>query len=262
LAIVACSLLVACGHGEANSPQGSASARLPDWTGIWVVEGPVGELGTDGYPHASDADWPMLGYGAPYNTQGKAGFDRVDANIDKYLARSKTEIWGYPLMMDGPSPLQFYLTPMETLVINQHREIRHVYTDGRKHPEPGDLWVTTWGDAIGHWEGDTLVVETVAVRQPGAFNLPLPYLSEGATYVERIHRDGPDRIENEITITDPDVLRTPWTFKVGYKRVKDMDRMFHDAFYQNDRTSISGDYFSIDPPADEQPKNGTAAAKP
>jgi hypothetical protein len=125
-----------------------------------------------------------------------------------------------------------------------------VYTDGRSHPGDDDLWVTTWGDAIGHWDGQTLVIETVAVRQPGAFNVPLPVLSEDAVYTERIHLTRSGSLENEITVTDPKMLSEPWVMNITYKRADDMDRMFHDSFMMNDRTSVNGDQFTIDPPKD------------
>jgi hypothetical protein len=247
-------LLVACGGAQPAGPGTTASTvPLPDWSGIWVIDGPVSEIATDGYPHLSDnaRDWPMLGLAAPYNDAGKAAFDSIIARLHEFESRAKTDIWGFPLMMDGSSPLQFFVTPQETLVINQHREIRHLYTDGRAHPKGDDLWVTTWGDAIAHWDGDTLVVETVSVRQPGAFNLPLPVLSEEAVYTERLRRTGKDTIENEMTIVDPKMLRKPWVVEIKYKRATDMDRMFHDSFFQNDRTSVSGEFFTIDPPAGE-----------
>ena len=45
------------------------------------------------------------------------------------------------------------------------REIRHIYTDGRPHPSADEIWPTPWGDSIGHWEGETLVVDTIAVQE-------------------------------------------------------------------------------------------------
>ena len=69
--------------------------------------------------------------------------------------------FGYPaLMIESPLMFEILPTPKETALIFSSREIRHVYTDGREHPGKEDLWPTPWGDSIGHWEGDTLVIDT------------------------------------------------------------------------------------------------------
>ena len=84
-------------------------------------------------------------------------------------------------------------------------EIREVYMDGR--PVPKD-WEPTWGGrSNGHWEGDTLVIETVGMKAGWADQTGLPY-SEKLKVVERIHRDG-DVLTNETTLIDPEVYTRP-----------------------------------------------------
>jgi ATP-dependent DNA helicase DinG len=116
------------------------------------------------------------------------------------------------MMMDSGAPLQFHITPEETLILNMYREVRHIYTDGRPLAPEADRWVTTWGESIGHWEGDTLVIETVGVRYPPDFFQLAPPLSEKARYMERIRRTGPDTMEAEVTIEDPETLIEPSPF--------------------------------------------------
>jgi hypothetical protein len=65
-------------------------------------------------------------------------------------------------------------------------------------------------------------------------------ISNDAEYTERIRKVSADRIELELTITDPTTLTKPWVFKVGYKRAEGLDRMFHNRF-DNDRTALDGD---------------------
>jgi len=98
-------------------------------------------------------------------------------------------------MMDGAPPLQFVVTPEETLIFNTYRDLRHIYTDGRAHPPEEDRWPTTWGDSVGRWEGDTLVIDTVSVREPNKYFGISVWLSDGAHYTERLRMTSPDRIE-------------------------------------------------------------------
>jgi hypothetical protein len=89
--------------------------------------------------------------------------------------------------------------------------MRRIYLDGRPHPEDPDL--TLHGHSVGHWEGDTLVVDTVAVA-------PQAYIatSEAAGIpnngdmhiVERIHLIKPDVMADDMQITAPKVLITTW----------------------------------------------------
>lgn len=72
---------------------------------------------------------------------------------------------GFPSLMESFAPdgmLQVVVTQAETLFLFPGGEVRQVYTDGRKHPEPDDLWPTLIGDSIGHWAGAALMIDTIA----------------------------------------------------------------------------------------------------
>jgi hypothetical protein len=157
----------------------------------------------------------------------------------------KAEGWGYPMMMNSSAPMQFMITPDETLIVNMYREVRHIYTDGRELPAEADRWATTWGDSVGRWEGDTLVIDTVSVRDPLRFFFFAPPLSEQAQYVERLRKTGPDRIEMQMTVEDSVTLTAPWTINLAYIRAPQLDRLIHDDF-DNDRTGIENGVFTIE----------------
>jgi hypothetical protein len=222
-----------------------AFAGLPDWRGIWIAENSF-ELGISGF--ASDMGQPgakphvLIDPAGPWTDAAR---QRMAAMFADSTSR-KALGWGYPMMMAGPAPLQFVITPEETVIINIYQEVRHIYTDGRAHPPLEDRWVTTWGDSIGHWEGDTLVIDTVSVREPIKYFQMVPPFSDEAHYVERLRLTAPDRIETEITVEDPQSLRQPWTVKTAYKKTPNLDRLLHDAF-ENDRNELEGDTFTILP---------------
>lgn len=93
-------------------------------------------------------------------------------------------------------------------------EARIIPLDGRPHPD-----VRSWdGDSRGHWQGDTLVIDTInfngkgwAATNAAAGNLRGIPLSQAAHVVERLTRVDEDHIQYEATIEDPEVYTRPWT---------------------------------------------------
>ena len=236
--------LLAC--SPPSDPRAEAFASLPDWRGIWVSERGL-QTGISGFTDdlgQRDAAPPALVDPAgPWTDVGRERMRAMQAGA----AARKSQGWGYPMMMIGPAPLQFLITPEETLIVNIYQEVRHIYTDGRAHPKEDDRWVTTWGDSVGRWEGDTLVIDTVSVREPVKFFQMVPPFTDAAHYTERLRGTAPDRIDTEITVEDPVTLSRPWTVKTFYKRTPNLDRLVHDAF-DNDRSEVEGNTFTIAPP--------------
>jgi hypothetical protein len=100
-----------------------------------------------------------------------------------------------------------------------HAEMIHdtriIHLDGRPHLPPEiRLWL---GDSIGHWEGDTLVVDTVAIREDALFDTFSPH-SDQFTVRERIRFTSPGVLENRITSTDPKALVEPFTSVRTYRK--------------------------------------------
>ena len=93
--------------------------------------------------------------------------------------------------------MEFLLTPGQvTIVIEAYNQIRHIYTDGRPLPEDPDP--TFYGTSVGHWEGDTLVAETVGFEDIPR-GLTFPY-SDKMKIVERFRLTAPDTMSIETTI--------------------------------------------------------------
>ncbi len=233
--------------------RGKALARLPNWNGYWLTENDETSIGglAERSVQAKEtgksgprAVMTLYGFGAPWNDEGK----KRQALRGKY-GGLKAMGWGYPIMMNAAAPLQFLITPEEVLIVNAYRDVRHIYTDGRKHPAPDDVWPTVWGDSIGHWEGDTLVVDTIQVKNPNIYFHGAPPFSEQAHYVERIRMVSPTRIEDAFTIEDPVTLSGPFTATVVYQPAEGFDRMI-SIDYDNDRTDYDDGGGTIEPPKD------------
>jgi hypothetical protein len=117
-------------------------------------------------------------------------------------------------MLISHNAMEFAMIPGRIYMLGESdsNRLRRVYTDGRPHPDDPDL--TFHGHSIGHWEGDTLVIDTVGI-------LPQAWLAIGESVgipnngdmhvVERMHLTGPNTLVDELTITAPHVLTKPWT---------------------------------------------------
>jgi len=129
---------------------------------------------------------------------------------------------------------------------------RRIYTDGRPHPPAEDMLPSWEGHSIGHWEGDTLVIETVGLREDTMIEQSgLPHSSE-LKVQERIRLVGPDALENEITMIDPRAFTTTWTTTIHVKRHRD----WHILDYvcaENNRNPVSATGKTLTLGSDGQP---------
>lgn len=154
---------------------------------------------------------------------------------------------GFPGVMESFAPdgmFQVVIAQAETLFLFPGGEVRQIYTDGRKHPEPDDLWPTLIGDSVGHWAGATLVIDTIARKAGPIAALPLPgmaVLSDQAHFTERLRLLDANTLQNDLTIDDPQRFSHPWQITIRYKRVTDVNRMITTNCTENDRdTTVNG----------------------
>ena len=89
-------------------------------------------------------------------------------------------------------------------------QYRVIPTDGRAHTPLADLDGTWKGESIGHWEGGTLVVDTIGFNDTSWLDYPGYFHSENLHVIERLRRQG-DTLTWQATVEDPDVLMQPWT---------------------------------------------------
>jgi len=128
----------------------------------------------------------------------------------------------FPLMT--VNALEILFTPGRVTILGEFdgNRLRRIYTDGRPHPEDPDL--TFNGHSIGHWEKDTLLVDTIAIL-PEVY-LPLgqaiAFPNNGEMHIEeRIHLTGPDRLIDELSVSAPHVLAQPWVVSRSFVRSRE-----------------------------------------
>jgi len=125
---------------------------------------------------------------------------------------------GTPQNMMGapPYPIHIVQTPtFITILLEEGWEFRAVYLNS-KHPD--ELIPSFMGHSIGHWEGKTLVIETVGLREETTLNFTgLPHSAQ-LRVLERIRRTAPDTLVDLIEIHDPMMYSKPFTFKSVFHR--------------------------------------------
>ncbi len=123
---------------------------------------------------------------------------------------------GMPSMMMAMFPMEVLQTPGQITIIEEaYRQVRYIYLN-QKQVSIEDAEPEFWGHSVGHWEGDTLVVNTVGIRPEVRFQ-DVPH-SNLLQIDERIRLLSPDMFEDQITLIDPVYLVKPWTFTWQYQR--------------------------------------------
>ncbi len=118
-------------------------------------------------------------------------------------------------MLVSHNAMEILYTPGRVTMLGESdgNRLRRIYTDGRGHPDDGEL---SWhGHSTGHWEGDTLVVDTVGIypQAPLAISEAVGVPNNGdMRVVERIHlsADNKDILHVDLEITAPNILTKPW----------------------------------------------------
>jgi hypothetical protein len=125
---------------------------------------------------------------------------------------------------------------------NPGPQFRLIYTDGRKHPT--DLDTSFMGHSIGHWEGDTLVVDTVGLNdetwytQTGGANKLTSIHSDKEHVIEKFTRKGDD-IAYDVTVEDPIMLTKPWVWQTRHTQIGPSDDYIQpQACNTNDKAHI------------------------
>jgi len=107
------------------------------------------------------------------------------------------------------------------ILTERNMQYRQIFTDGRALPQdPNPTWN---GYSVGHWDGDTLVVETIGFRDDLWLDAMGKPLTEQGKMTERIRRPNFGNLEVEITIDDPKAYTAPWTVKIDQPLVLDSE---------------------------------------
>lgn len=202
---------------ESSGPIPRTLDGRPDLSGVWDHPFVI-DMGKDGRNDACGAEMK----GCSQKSDGPLPMTPWAANWSKnydparYDATGHCNPMGYTRSMNAPVPTEIVQTPKEVVFLHESMFAFHVvYLDGRTHPTADEAPETKWyGHSIGHWEGDTLVVDTVGPF----FATPRMLLdtaghpvSEDLHVVEHFRRIDATHLGYEVTVSDPKMYTKPFT---------------------------------------------------
>jgi hypothetical protein len=113
-------------------------------------------------------------------------------------------------------PMEIFQVPGRVLMLFEYDHyVRQIFTDGRQHPR--DVNPSWMGDSIGHWEGNTLVVDTTGFNDKTWLDQEGHPHSEQLHLIERIKRPSHDSMTIDFTIEDPKAYTKPWTVHATFE---------------------------------------------
>jgi hypothetical protein len=160
--------------------------------------------------------------------------DEVLAGKIAFSARQSCMPAGVPGFMayGGPTPLYFVQTPKEVwLIFSGDHQVRRVYMDVPHSENPKPSW---YGESIGHYEGDTLVIDTIGQNTKTVVD---PYRTPHSDKLHVVERwtmtDGGKGLEVTFAVDDADTFNQPWWGKRRYRRVQ--EELAEDACAENNQ---------------------------
>jgi hypothetical protein len=184
--------------------------KLPDWAGVWQPDwGSLFPRGAEAKPKLTPATAKTL---EEFNAKKKDG-----QNLQTEAANCIPP--GMPGIMRMPYPLEITYSPGRVNILHEtYSQVRRIYTDGRKLPDDPDPAFN--GSSVGHWEGDTLVVDTIGLNT----NISLMegiHPTEATKIHETFRVTAPGVLTVQTTLIDPALFTEPYTQRQNYKLEKD-----------------------------------------
>jgi hypothetical protein len=132
---------------------------------------------------------------------------------------------GFMQLHGHPQPRKIVQTPgLIVIMYEGNQGLRQIFTDGRKLPEVNDDLQPWWyGYSVGHWEKDTLVVESVGFIDDGWLDVYGSPLTSKGKLIERWRRTDYGHLEIDITVDDPKAYTAPFTVRVSHQLTVDQE---------------------------------------
>jgi hypothetical protein len=191
-------------YGAPSAAAWAALSKLPDWSGVWI-------------PNQLDQIAQRSTNPPPWKPEAAA---QIAEQVQLEKAMRPLGLFvnclpeGMPSwMLISHNAMEILYTPGRVTMLGESDgdRLRRIYTDGRAHPADPDP--SFFGHSIGHWERDTLVVDTVGVF-PEAYLAIAEWIglpNNGDLHmIEHIHLAGPDRLHDDLEIIAPHLLTGPW----------------------------------------------------
>ena len=203
---LAFSLLLAARTPQQQPPAQAAGAlSTPDLSGVWEM--PPEAFGHYDHTFSNEelpmTPWAKQRYEAARPSDGPKMVSTAQLNDPFYACFPP----GVPRIYFHPFAMEIVQTPKEVIQLFEYDHlVRHIYTDGRQHNDPDPTWM---GDSIGHWEGSTLVVDTIGFNDKTWLDRVGHPHSDRLHIVERFRRMDAKTMQLDLTVEDPMAYTMP-----------------------------------------------------
>jgi len=220
----------AAGEPDLAAPAPRTAAGKPDLTGVWQGVGGLG--GNNQPPLTFSSGPPVAGFlniaqniegGLPLKPEAEALVKARRATNGKDNPEAACLPMGIMQFHTQGAPRKLIQTPDALVILYEaSMGIRQIFTDGRALPtdDPQPWW---YGYSVGHWDDDTLVVETTGLRDDGWLDVFGTPLTDAAKVTERFRRPTYGRLEIDVTVDDPKAYTKPWTVRVNQRIMPDQE---------------------------------------
>jgi len=222
------------GKPDLNAPPPRLSNGKVDFSGTWESRiPPSGRLGGPMVPNRSEDD--------PSKVPPLANFANIGQNFKEGLPFTPwaAELRKQRMSINSRENPDAHCLPLGFMQLHTHSQprkvvqtvndliimyeanygLRNIFTDGRSLPaDPQPWW---YGYSAGKYDGDTLVVETVGLRDEGWLDVNGAPFTAGAKITERFRRPTYGRMEIDVTIDDSKAYTRPWTVRVNWRLGED-----------------------------------------
>jgi len=212
-----------------DAPTPRTQDGKPDFTGVWVnawfVDGRVLPLPVSppGEPPAATFGDVFANFKEPLPLRPWAA--QLKAARKEQNSKDNPDAHCLPMGLIQfhmhPQPRKLVQTPDVLVTLYEgNAGIRQIFTDGRSLP-PSDAQPWWYGYSVGHWEGDTLVVETSNFRDGGWLDIDGSPLTDAAKMTERWRRLNYGTMQIDVTIDDPKAYTHPFSVRVTHRLMTD-----------------------------------------
>ena len=230
------------------TPQGrtwDSIKRLPDWSGVWVLSDE--SFGKD-FVALRGGHLPLT---AHYEAIRAANWATGQPRIDNEM-KCMTE--GMPASAGIPIGHEYLFTPGRVTMIFENGLVRRIDTSGGKHPPESELNYTFAGHSIGHWEGKTLVVDTIGITSQSELLGGLRAVTEHTHLTERIFRKDRNILQIDTVVTDPEVFTRPYAYTHLYTHSTSAPFEYYPCTDDNRDSVVNGrQTVDLTPPPLKQP---------
>lgn len=208
------------GKPDLSAPAPHAAGGVPDLSGIWIIDRP------DTFPRNGVTGLEYYvppGFEFPFTAAGRdlynhRRYDLIGAGrpSDHCLPHS------VPDAMLPPTPYKVVQHPGLTLILyEEFTQYRQVFTDGRTFPD--EMAPTWFGYSVGHWDGDTFVVDSKGFNDKTWLDDSGHPHSDAMHAIERFHRRDFGHMDLQVTIDDPKMYTRPWSVSLKYMLLPDTE---------------------------------------